>query len=274
MPGQLLPTSVTIAIDQLPSSFEVIDSEGAIVGKSSWEQLAAEQHRASVELRLPATTDLGHAVTLCIPSPERSPLDILALHEAQHRARNLVSLIVSIARQSLSTIESEPSVEAFVDRLRSLDAVARIGCEVEGDLCKVDSILTQVTQRLDDPIAPRIARSGPAVAIAARWAHLIAIVAHELTVNALRHGSLSVPSGRVDVRWSVVHDDGADDRLVLRWRERAGPPVPKHVRVGFGTRMLRDLVGANRRCCATMKLEPTGLVYELVLTLSEEELRG
>jgi two-component sensor histidine kinase len=212
-------------------------------------------------------------VLLHIPHDRTEPIDLLLLEEAQHRSRNLISLVVSLAHQSLALIESNPLVASFIDRLRSLDAVARIGCEIEGDLCPVARIVRQVTQRLDDPLYPRITTTGPDVSIAARWAHLLAIVIHELTVNALRHGALSVAGGSVDLRWTIVHSDHEPlDNLLLIWRERDGPPVSPQVRTGFGTRVLRDLIGSNRRCKVDLRMLSTGLVYELSIRLGSNEL--
>lgn len=202
------------------------------------------------------------------------PLASLAIEEAQHRARNLVALAIALAHQSLAEVRHHPGVIAFIDRLRSLDAVARIGCEVAGDYCSIERIAEQVTQRLDDPLAPRITLSGPHVALASRWAHMVAIVLHELTANALRHGALSNATGRVALRWTITQDEiGEKETLKLVWREVDGPPVTAYVRHGFGTRLLRDLVVSNRRCEATLRLPPNGLVYKLALRLEPSELR-
>jgi len=197
----------------------------------------------------------------------------LAIEEAQHRSRNLIALAVALAHQSLIGLRHDPEVVAFIDRLRSLDAVARIGCEVAGDFCSVERIAEQVTQRLDDPLSPRITRSGPYVALASRWAHLVAIVLHELTANALRHGALSNASGRISLRWAIAHTDGGEETLHLVWRETDGPVSIAFGRQGFGSRLLRDLVTSNRRCEATLRLPANGLVYTLDLHLPQSELR-
>jgi len=202
------------------------------------------------------------------------PLASLAIEEAQHRSRNLIALAVALAHQSLIGLRHDPEVVAFIDRLRSLDAVARIGCEVAGDFCSVERVAEQVTQRLDDPLAPRITRSGPHVALASRWAHLLAIVLHELAANALRHGALSNASGRISLRWTVTLSDDADEEVLhLVWREIDGPVLPALGRQGFGSRLLRDLVVSNRRCAATLRLPPNGLVYTLDVRLMRSELR-
>ena len=50
----------------------------------------------------------------------------------------------------------------------------------------------------------------------------LGLVVHELATNAAKHGSLSVPTGRVAVGSSVRPRDGAR-QLDLVWRETGGP---------------------------------------------------
>jgi two-component sensor histidine kinase len=268
------PAAIIVALADLPPSFSITDGNGVEIWKGG--QCVAGQNSKDPPLTrgITARTDRDQPAFLHIPEEKLTSIDLLLLHEAQHRSRNLVSLVISLAHQSLAAIEDEPLVRAFVERLRSLDAVARIGCEVDGDLCPVPRIVRQVEQRLDDPLRPRITQTGPDVAIAARWAHLLAIVLHELTANALRHGALSIPQGRVDLRWVTVREaPDALTRLVFTWREQHGPPVLTQGRTGFGMRVLRDLIGSNRRCTAVLRMLPSGLVYELSIRLGDGEIR-
>ena len=59
-------------------------------------------------------------------------------------------------------------------------------------------------------------------------------------MNAAKHGALSVPGGRVSVRWR--RDGGA---VRLCWREDGGPAVAPPERTGFGRVLLERLVGAS-----------------------------
>jgi two-component sensor histidine kinase len=82
---------------------------------------------------------------------------------------------------------------------------------------------------------------------------------HELAVNAVKHGALSVPDGHVEVTCGA---DPAGLTAALEWREVGGPPVPgAPVRRGFGTRLLeralaRDL-GPGAR--VVLRFEADGL---------------
>ena len=68
----------------------------------------------------------------------------------------------------------------------------------------------------------------------------LAMAIHELATNALRHGALSMPGGRVRVAYLASHgDDGSVTKDVVEWVERGGPPVAgPPERRGFGLRLL------------------------------------
>jgi two-component sensor histidine kinase len=69
----------------------------------------------------------------------------------------------------------------------------------------------------------------------------LVLALHELGTNALKHGALSTPEGRVDLSWDLH-----DTQLVLRWVERLGPPVEPPSRKGLGTRLLSSQPGLDR----------------------------
>ena len=90
---------------------------------------------------------------------------------------------------------------------------------------------------------------------------------HELAANALRHGALSAPSGRVEVVWSVA--PGEPGELEIRWRERGGPPVQAPpARAGFGTRLLERGVPQQLGGRARLDFAPEGVEFDLRLPLS------
>jgi len=83
--------------------------------------------------------------------------------------------------------------------------------------------------------AARVEFGGAAAWLAPKQALGLALALHELATNAAKHGGLSVPEGRVEVRWRHI----GEGRLRLEWVERGGPPVQPPTRQGFGTRLLR-----------------------------------
>ena len=96
-------------------------------------------------------------------------------------------------------------------------------------------------------------------------AQTLGLAFHELTMNAARHGALSVSGGSVSVHWERV--DGA---VRLEWREKDGPAVTEPARSGFGRILLERLVGASLGGEVALDFQPEGVVY--TLTFPEDRL--
>ena len=91
-------------------------------------------------------------------------------------------------------------------------------------------------------------------------AQAIAMTLHELATNAAKYGALSVPNGRIDLKWS--HE--ADGRLHLRWTETSGPAVQEPKRKGFGGRIIEQMV-VQLKGETRFHWRPEGLVCEIIL---------
>jgi two-component sensor histidine kinase len=83
---------------------------------------------------------------------------------------------------------------------------------------------------------------------------------HELATNAAKYGALSVPKGRIDLKW--LHE--ADGRIVLRWTETAGPAVQTPSRQGFGRRVIERMI-TQLQGKASFDWRPEGLHCEITL---------
>jgi two-component sensor histidine kinase len=83
---------------------------------------------------------------------------------------------------------------------------------------------------------------------------------HELCINAVEHGALSRPEGRVEVSWSVLAQE--KERIHFIWPERGGPVVlpPRHW--GFGSRVLQSIIARKLGTPVDMRYEPAGFVCE------------
>ena len=64
----------------------------------------------------------------------------------------------------------------------------------------------------------------PLVTLKPEAAQAMAMVLHELTTNAAKHGALSHPSGRVRLRWWWLRN-GSSGWLAIEWQEKGGPSV-------------------------------------------------
>jgi two-component sensor histidine kinase len=79
---------------------------------------------------------------------------------------------------------------------------------------------------------------GPRCTLQPQACQPVALVLHELSTNALKHGALSRPGGRVAVHWTVDQDGAVAQ---LRWTETGGPPVVAPSRKGMGSSLLASM---------------------------------
>jgi two-component sensor histidine kinase len=94
---------------------------------------------------------------------------------------------------------------------------------------------------------------------------------HELATNAVKHGALSVPEGRVRVTWEVVQAD-QQRRLKLRWIECDGPPVEEPKRRGFGSALLQRVLTTQCDAEVQFTFDAAGLQFEMEAPLVKQRL--
>lgn len=183
------------------------------------------------------------------------------LNEVNHRSKNMLTLIQSLARRSA------PGNEQFVKRfVRRLDALAaNQDLLVRRDWTRVDLgelIAAQLAFAID--IAEdQIHYGGPPVELGARAAETVGMALHELATNALKYGALSNSRGRVDIAWQVT-----GEQLAITWRETGGPRVTEPERAGFGTAVIRDIPFAALEAKVELDFAPDGLRWHMDLPLA------
>ena len=127
---------------------------------------------------------------------------------------------------------------------------------------------TLVTQELSpfcqDGVTPcRVA--GPSLMLEPKLAQAIAMTLHELATNAAKYGALSVPTGHLDVEWSLTGNDQENNQVVLRWTETGGPPVAPPTREGFGTQLMKAMIGSQLQGTISFDWRADGLVCEIAV---------
>jgi two-component system CheB/CheR fusion protein len=106
---------------------------------------------------------------------------------------------------------------------------------------------------------------GKSLVLSADLATPFGLVLHELATNAAKHGSLSSPSGTVNVSWSL-HSQDNHRLLNLIWHEKNGPRPIESKRTGFGSALIeRGIPNAKVR----REFRPEGLVCTIELVLSD-----
>jgi two-component sensor histidine kinase len=159
----------------------------------------------------------------------------LTARELQHRVKNTLSIVQSIAAQSFRSAESkEEGVAAFLGRLRALGTATDLLTGGNWTTVRVGEVVAEVLLPFRDAEHDRFELSGSEVEIDGKNAAALALALHELSTNAVKYGALSTQAGRVTILWGRE-----GDVAFLNWQESGGPRIDANPTwSGFGTRML------------------------------------
>jgi PAS domain S-box-containing protein len=181
-------------------------------------------------------------ITVRKESEER--LRLLA-REVDHRANNLLAVVQSAITLSRAD-DTQGLKQVLIGRVSALARAHQLladGRWTGADLRRLVEEELGAFAQWDDG---RVAIAGEAMELPPQLAQSVAMAIHELATNAVKHGALSAPGGRVAVTWSRP-DAGAAPVIV--WRESGGPPVRAPQRRGLGTnlleRALRGTIGGR-----------------------------
>jgi PAS domain S-box-containing protein len=193
----------------------------------------------------------------------------LLLGELNHRVKNTLATVQSIARQTLRHAPS-PDVfqERFEDRLLALSQTHNL---LTQENWQHGSLTALLKQELSPYGKGRYHLDGASeVRLAPRSIVALGMALHELTTNAAKHGALSREAGRLAVRWRIENEPR---QLVVEWEESGGPPVagaPK--RHGFGSRLLERGITAELGGSVTLDYAPKGLRARIAFPLDDATL--
>jgi two-component system, chemotaxis family, CheB/CheR fusion protein len=191
--------------------------------------------------------------------------------ELNHRVRNMLTVIVGIATQTLKRAESAESFgKTFLGRLhtmaRSYELVSR---DQWGEVSLLDVARQEIEPYLSDR-RERIVLDGPPVSLRPKLALSLGMIIHELATNAAKYGSLSVAIGSLEMAWSLESRSGGQTYLVIDWTERGGPAVKKSDRRGLGLTLIEREMGHGLDGKARIDFEESGLRANLRIPLPRQ----
>jgi len=179
----------------------------------------------------------------------------LIMRELSHRSKNLLAIVLAIARQtSRTTSNFEEFEQRFNSRIQALADAHDLLVEQQWAGAALDDL---VRAQLSAFGMEKVTCRGDKVMLRAEAVQNVALALHELATNASKYGSLSTPDGRVTIEWTPHGEDGG---IRLIWRETGGPPVSEPERRGFG-RFVLERVTVNALGSGGTEFKPTGLVW-------------
>ena len=181
--------------------------------------------------------------------------------EINHRAKNLLAVVMSVAHQTGGSANAE-FVRKFSARIQSLSASQNILVANNWTSVELENLVRAQLDHFEDLIGSRITLGGDTVYLSPAAVQTIGMALHELTTNASKYGALSNESGRVVITWR--HEPGeASGRFVMNWNEFDGPSVVAPQRKGFGSTVTGEVVRMSLGARITTDFSSTGFSWQL-----------
>jgi PAS domain S-box-containing protein len=188
---------------------------------------------------------------------EREEQVQLLMREVNHRAKNMLSVVHSIAQQTAAQ-NPEDFVQSFSERIQALSANQDLLVRNEWNGVEIEDLVRAQLAHFADLVGSRIVVAGPQLRLKPASAQAIGLALHELATNAGKYGALSTDRGRVDVCWGIDADT-----LSMSWTERDGPPVFAPKRRGFGTIVMEAMAERSVDGAVNLNYAPSGLTWRL-----------
>jgi PAS domain S-box-containing protein len=190
----------------------------------------------------------------------------LMIRELRHRSGNLFSQLLALfsqtARNSRSMAELTSNYNA---RVMALANAHRLITEAGWKSTSLNELLRVVLA----PFIDRVSLKGPNVDLEPDPTFSLSAALHELASNAMKHGSLSRPQGRLELTWSVA-PTRLGMTLTFDWVERRGPPTRRPRRTGFGSRLIGLVIERQMNGEVQMTYGKDGFAVRLIVPLTHE----
>jgi PAS domain S-box-containing protein len=200
---------------------------------------------------------LGGTVQDITERKEREEKEHLLMREVNHRAKNMLSVVDSIAHQTAAR-NPEDFIECFSRRVQALSANQDLLVRNEWKGVDIADLVRAQLAHFADLVGSRIGLRGPKLRLTPSSAQAIGLALHELATNAGKYGALSTDKGRIDIDWGTE-----GETLTMNWTEREGPPISSPQRRGFGTIVMEQMTERSVGGVVDLDYAPSGLTWRL-----------
>jgi two-component sensor histidine kinase len=230
--------------------------------------MLARQVMSQLELRRAIAERDGRLET----SQQIEQRQTLLVRELHHRVKNTLATVQAlVGATGRSSGSFKEFYHSFSNRIVSLAKTHNLLTEDYWQTASLREIALTELRPFAESRQPRFMLIGPPVELSADLAVPVGMALHELTMNAIRYGALSVPTGYVRVQWSVCESEGVR-KLHLEWREFGGPPVSEPQHKGFGSTLLQRVL--PMQCSAEVRIDydQAGLRFSMGAPLVQQRL--
>lgn len=160
--------------------------------------------------------------------------------EVDHRAKNLLSIVLSIVR--LTKLDDVAAFKtALTGRIQALARAHNLLAASRWQGVDIAALVKEELAPFNRSGAEQIRISGPSLTLEPNASQALAMVLHELAINAATYGALSVEGGQLTLGWRL-DQIGGRTIVELVWAETGGPAVAAPAAPGFGSTAVRGAI--------------------------------
>jgi PAS domain S-box-containing protein len=201
----------------------------------------------------------------------------LLINELNHRVKNTLATVQSIASQTLRNAPSPEQARSDLEgRLFALSRAHDVLTRENWEGANLGEIIAQAIAPYRSRGESRFHCQGSGVRLSPQMSLALAMALQELVTNAAKYGALSNLTGEIHVTWLIDHSTSPPS-LHLRWEERGGPPVGPPTRRGFGSRLIERSLAHDLQGKAIIEFAAAGVICTVdapVLSAATEETSG
>lgn len=182
----------------------------------------------------------------------------LLAREVDHRTKNMLAVIQGLVHFTRAKTAREFAA-AIEGRIMALARAHSLLSDNHWDGADIRELAEQGFESHRAVPGDRISIEGDNVVLASTTAQSIALVFHELVMNAVKHGALLHNTGRIDVRWT----SDSHGWLSLTWLETGGPLIRTPTRKGFGLTLIERTITDQLEGQVWFDWKTTGLICSI-----------
>lgn len=180
------------------------------------------------------------------------------LEELNHRVKNLLNMVMSIAR--ISGRRASSTAQYVTDFSQRISAMAKSHDRLFQNKwvgTSVKDIFEDVLTIVEKDYAHRITLAGPSITLSANHSRDLSLFVHELTTNAVKYGCFAGETGNLSVSW-----ERTTDGVQILWKESGLSGVTEPKELGFGSQLMKLISSVK----VDRAFEEDGLRVSMALT--------
>ena len=190
--------------DSFSADYRILKADGQICWLSGYGRVLDRQPDGRAHRLINVATDVT----------ERKKAEAhqhFLMQELSHRSKNLLSIVQAIADQTLrNSGDLKEFQNRFDGRLRGLAGSNDLLARGDWRGSSLSALVELQLATFVDLKSPQLEIRGPQVDLTAEAAQAIGLALHELATNAVKHGALSGPHGKLSISWQVDQTRNAE----------------------------------------------------------------